>query len=403
LKKGRNLPLITIHNQQIFLNLIRTSKQGISRTEIAKLLELSSQTISNLARKFIDLGLVREFGKQKSSGGKPRILLQIVYDARHVVGIHLDPAEITYVLLDLEGQVISNLKTLTPKFGEPMDFIKIIVDSVKTLLANSGVDPQSVLGVGIASPGPIDHEKGVIRYAPHLKQLNDFPLRDQLEHALGLPIFLQKDVLAALTAERWFLTTHDPDNFIFFYYGTGIGVGIVNDGQIVNGQTRNAGDIEHILVSENGILCQCGRRGCWGVEVRPEQIVSRAVKEKILVVSSKSQKSVSLMKDLEALVAAERGGDKKAIALLKDVSQEMANGLLALTNLQDIDTVIFGGPFWHLLADSLMRYMPDFVQNDAARMLINPPQLSTSDFGLDVVAVGAGCFVLEEGYARAFA
>ena len=261
MQRGTNLPAVGGYNQTLILDLIRRSGEGLSRVELAEGTGLSAQTISNVARRLLDDGLIREAGKQIAGPGKPRTTLQLEPDARYAVGVHLDPTVITYVLLDLEGHIVARSRTRTPRGASPTDTVRRLTESVEAILATSGVDRSRVLGIGVAAPGPINSERGTLIDPPLLTDWHNVPLRDSIYNSIGLPVLLEKDVTSAVVAERWMAREHERDNFLFFYYGTGIGAGVAIDGEVVRGSSNNAGDIGHVIVEPDGPLCRCGNRG----------------------------------------------------------------------------------------------------------------------------------------------
>src|SRR6202007_1358293 len=117
-----------------------------------------------------------------------------------------------------------------------------VSESIRALVRSAGLAADRILGIGIAAPGPIDMDRGVIVDPPLLEGWRDVPLRDALGDATGLPVVLEKDVSAAVVAELWTRPGEAHDHFAFFYLGTGIGIGLAVNGEVVRGATGNAGD-----------------------------------------------------------------------------------------------------------------------------------------------------------------
>lgn len=119
IRRGTNLPRMGDFNESVVLDAIRRHTAGLSRVELAQATGLSAQTVSNITRRLLDQGVARESGKQSTGSGKPRTLLQIAPGARYAVGVHLDPAVITYVLLDLLGTVVAQRSERTRAAATP--------------------------------------------------------------------------------------------------------------------------------------------------------------------------------------------------------------------------------------------------------------------------------------------
>ncbi|MEK6342422.1 MAG: ROK family protein, partial [Curtobacterium sp.] len=122
--------------------------------------------------------------------GKPRTILRLEAGSRYAVGVHIDPAIVTYVLLDLAGTVVAQSTTSTPTADDPAEVVRTIADALDALVVGAEVDVDTVLGVGIASPGPIDADAGVVLDPPFLPRWRDVPLRDALAEATGYPVLL---------------------------------------------------------------------------------------------------------------------------------------------------------------------------------------------------------------------
>ncbi|WP_350346996.1 ROK family transcriptional regulator [Agromyces sp. G08B096] len=383
---GTNLPAIGGYNQAVVLDAIRRAPDGVSRVEIAASTGLSAQTITNASRRLLTEGLVEEAGTTAGQIGKPRTLLRLRAQGRYAIGVQLDPSVITTVLLDLAGGVVEHARALAPV--DPMAAIATIVDSVGDLLARSGVARDRLLGVGVATPGPIDAERGIVLNPPLMPGWHDVPLRDLLIERLGLPVLFEKDVTAAAVGERW----TDPDGagraFAFFYYGTGTGMGLVVDGEVLRGASGNAGDSGHLLVGGT-TECSCGRRGCLGNTVLPWRLVGDARGPE------SEAEAADVLARFAALAARADAGDRGARAVLDEAADGIATALVTVVNLLDLDHVVFGGPFWHPVSSYLLDRVPDAVRASPALVSVRELSFAESALGEDVAAVGAACLVLD--------
>ena len=277
MRRGTNAHALGGFNQTVILDTIRRTHDGLSRVEIAARSGLSAQTVSNVSRRLLDSGLIREAGQQILGVGKPRTILKLVPSGGFSIGVHIDPAVFTYVVLDLGGRIVAHASTTRP---DPV--IDGMRDSIDALIETSGVDRDLILGVGVASPGPVDLDLGVVLDPPLLEGWHNLPLRDGLARATGLPVLLEKDVTAAAVAELWMSAGHERDNFVFFYFGTGSGVGLALHHEVVRGATNNSGDAGHILVDPDGPMCTCGRRGCVGQAIMPRTLVEEAIERGVI-------------------------------------------------------------------------------------------------------------------------
>ncbi|MCQ1946806.1 ROK family transcriptional regulator [Arthrobacter sp. zg-Y1116] len=386
-------------NQTVVLDAIRRSPDGLSRVELADISGLSAQTLSNIARRLLDEGLILESGKIQLGPGKPRTLLTLNPSARFAIGVHLDPAVITTVILDLSGRVVSHSARRTP---QPMDadaVIGVMVEAVSDLLTETGVDARRVLGVGVASPGPIDSDHGIVVDPPHLLGWERVPLRKALSTATGFPVVLEKDVAATAVAEIWGSHSESPENFIFVYLGTGIGMGLVSGGAVLRGTSQNAGEVGHIVVDPDGPVCFCGLRGCVAVTCMPQNLVEEAVRAGVHLGPVDKTDPSAVEEAFLELCAKARRGDSGAGAIIDRSATRVAKAVSVLTNALDFDRVIFGGPYWPMLSETYLALVPAALRKLTVAPHASDIRVEGTAFGTDVGAIGAACAVFDNAFS----
>lgn len=393
MRRGTNLPRMGDFNQSVILDAIRRSSDGLSRVELVDLIGLSPQAVSNITRRLLAEELIVEAGKSGSGPGKPRTILRINPSGRYAIGVHLDPALMTVLLMDLMGVVLHRRVRETPQGTEPGEIIDAIAGEVSALLAESPVDPARVEGIGVAPPGPIDQPAGAVVDPPLLLGWHRVPLRDALAEATGMPVFVEKDVIAAAVAEIWGGGQESTQSFVFVYIGTGIGSGIVVDGEVMRGTSGNAGEIGHIVTDPNGPDCACGMRGCIAVTCDPQSMVMEA--ERLGVLSEERHRNGDVADGLLQLCAAADQGDDLAIEILNRAAVRTARAVSVLANALDVDRVVFGGPFWEPLASRYLEVVPSSLLDFRAARSIHPVEVVSTGIGDDVAAVGAACLMLE--------
>ncbi|WP_412168088.1 ROK family protein [Curtobacterium flaccumfaciens pv. flaccumfaciens] len=410
-RRGANLPSIGGFNRTVVLDAVRRSPDGLSRVELAARTGLSAQTVSNVTRFLIVAGMIVESGTVVSGRGKPRTILRLEPGSRYAVGVHVDPAVVTYVLLDLAGTVVAASTTSTPTADDPSEVVRTIASAVDGLVADAGVAVDSVLGVGIASPGPIDVEAGIVVDPPFLPRWRDVPLRDALAEATGYPVLLEKDVTAAAVGEMFLAGESSARNFAFVYFGTGFGVGLVVDHEPVRGVGSNAGDAGHIMVDQGSLAGTpdgSGTRGEVGAAVAPDRLV-RVARSRGLALSgggavaeADAGADATDAADVDAvnaawdeLAAAIADGDDTAVTLAADAGTVMGNAVVLIVNLLDIDRVVFGGPFWSRIASAALPAARTAIVGSPLLVPKHAVQVVESDRGADVAAVGAACLVLD--------
>jgi len=399
MRRGTNFPAVGGFNQAVVLDLVRRAPEGISRVEIAAASGLSPQTVSNVTRRLLAGGLMREAGKRIDGPGKPRTILALDPRGGYAVGVHLDPSVITYVVTDLEGRVVTDYRTRTPRQVRPDLVVDRIATAIDELIDRVQVPRSRVLGVGIAAPGPIDRDSGTVLDPPLLAGWHRMPLRAALADRLGLPVGLEKDVTAAVSAQLWAPAGSAARQQVFFYYGTGLGLGIALDGEVVRGGTANAGDIGHLMVSGVGPRCHCGQRGCLGENASPAQMVRAAGRRGVIDLPERALTLAQVDRAFTRLCRAAESGDAQAREVVVRAARDIGRGLVLVGNLLDIDTVVCGGPFWDRLSGVGLEQIRDVVGADPARVLTHPINVVGTALGPDVTAIGAAAMVLDAVYS----
>jgi len=391
--RGTNLPAIGGFNQSVILDLVRRAPAGLSRLELSEKSGLAPQTISNAARRLIDEGFIVEGAKQITGPGKPRLMLELNPTGRYAVGVHLDPTVINYVLLDLRGDIVAQTQARTPKISTPSEVLEAIVRTIDTLVENFGIDKGKLLGIGIAAPGPIDSERGIVDPVL-LEGWRGVPLRDVVSEATGLPVILEKDVVAAAVAELWTAGEEVREDFVFFYIGTGIGVGLALDGEVRRGMTGNVGGAGTLVIPSADLPAR-RQSDMLGHLATPQFLVDQAVDAGVLKSAPPEHDLLATDDAFSELVALAATGNLEANAIMERASRSIASGLISIVNLLDLHQIIFGGPAWPRFARRYRDLISELVSQSPIRTTNHAVVMRDSAIGDQVVAVGAACLVLD--------
>ncbi|MGO3153373.1 MAG: ROK family transcriptional regulator [Galactobacter sp.] len=398
MQRGTNLGRLGGFNQAVVLEAVRHHPDGISRVELAEVTGLSPQTISNVARRLIEGGWIRESGTVISGPGKPRTILELIPDRYVTLGVHVDPGQVAFTLVDLRGSVLAKKMFRPDEDLGPEATVDLVADQAEALLEASGYEKSSVLGLGVAVPGPIDLERGSALHPPLMDGWGDVDLVDPLAQKLGLEVILSKDTVATASAEQWLGTGVGARDFICVYVGVGVGVGLVLGGQIMQGQTGNTGELGHLSTGEcrDRECAVCGRNDCLAVNLNYETIVARG-KAAGLDLPDVSESSVP-----EKLAAAERvfelgrAGDPAARTIALELAELVARAVGNVASLVDVDQVVVCGPVWEAVKDFAEGPVAEIVAGSFHGSLARPVTVRTSELGPGVCAVGAACVVLDE-------
>ncbi|MGP4051544.1 ROK family transcriptional regulator [Streptomyces sp. 2A115] len=373
---GVNLLTLRSHNAALLLDLLRRAgRAGISRLELAERTGLTPQAVSKITARLREDGLVAEAGRQASTGGKPRTVLRLVPEAGHAVGLHLDRDELRAVLVDLTGAVVGERRAGLDLGAGAEAVVGAVEGEVGALVAGlaeprayhgtsagvgtSASSRSTVLGLGVAMPGPLDHTHGVLHRVTGFPEWDGFPLRDALARRLRVPVVLDKDTNAAALG---LAVEGEAGTFAYLHLGTGLGAGLVIYGVVHRGARTGAGEFGHQVIQLDGPPCSCGNRGC--VEAL-------------------------------CLAAMARGDVDKAARVLGE-------GAANLARLLDIDLVLLGGRTVAAEPDRFLRGVGAVLDARADREGAGSPvPVRIAPGGARAVAEGAAQLLLAPLFGRA--
>lgn len=397
---GTNLPQVRDYNQSVVLEAIRVAS-GISRIELAQSTGLTAQTVSNIVKRLINQQLVIEVGRGTSGGGKPRTRLRVNAAAGYSIGMQLDRDETSLVLVDLNGAVVCHLRTPTEQEHGPLRIIEQLADGVDSLVRESHIAPELLLGIGIAVPGPLDHVQGIIYEPPNLTGWNEVPLKALVEARVGYPVVVDNDATAAAIGERWTGGARTARNFAFVYIGLGIGIGagLFIENRVYRGSTTNAGEFGHINVDPVGPPCSCGSNGCLEIVCNTQTLVA-AVQQQLANNQPSSLQAHEHPEQLsyKDICRAVLSGDDLAVRSTRQMAQIVGRAVVGMVNLLDIELVVLGGKALRDIGSIYQQEIQQVLNDTMVARKRRKVQVELSRVGEDAAAVGAAALVLYECY-----
>jgi predicted NBD/HSP70 family sugar kinase len=385
------MPDIGDYNERLVLQTIRRAgTDGMSQVEVVERSGLSRQAVSVIARRLLANGLLEVTGRSAGPRGKPKTLLQVSPRSHLAAGVHLDPWSITVTVVDMFAQPLSRVQ-LPPPTADPRDDLERVHVALSTLLEELGTDQGkgALLGVGIASPGGIDANTGLVVSPPWMPGWRDVPVVRILSDALGVPAVLDKDTTAALTGERWTRRLPPEEVVLYLYLGSGPGSALATGGRLHRGSHGSAGEIGHLPTGIGDDPCGCGLRGCLWLYTDVAGMLAQA-REHGVVGPADEMPATEALARLAAAADAEVGW---AQDLFHTAGEALGGALQTLINIHDPHRVIIGGPSWHLLEPLAF---PTVVEQVArGRDLSRTPVIESSHLGDEVGAIGAATLVLE--------
>jgi predicted NBD/HSP70 family sugar kinase len=257
-------------NRQIILNYVR-EEGPISRADIAKITALQRSTVSIIVEELLNTGLIEEIYGE-SSGGRPPHLLSLRTSHAVAIGVDLGQKTTIVATTDLSGRLLEQEEFATDKdFDKTIDRVIEIANHFKK--KNGG----SIEAIGMSVPGMVESWTGEVLLIPHLDWERP-KFAEIVRQATGLPVKVENDANAAALAELWFGRPEISNvrDFILVYITSGIGTGVVFDGQIYRGKGGVAGEFGHMTIGSNApVACAAGSHNCWEAFASERAAVAR--------------------------------------------------------------------------------------------------------------------------------
>lgn len=267
---------------------------------------------------------------------------------RWAVGIDIGGTNVAIGCVAEDGSALHGLRS-EPTVSEAGadDVIARILASARASIAEleAAVPGAEVVGVGVGAPGPLDTRRGIVLLTPNLGW-KDMPLRDRMSRGLGLPAALDNDANCAVLGEAWRGAARGARHALGVTIGTGIGGGLVVNGELFHGASDSAGEIGHMTIDTEGRRCKCGNYGCLEAYASGPAIALRAVEDVEAGAASRLAEFVG--GDLSRVTAqtvyeAAQHGDALALEVVSDTAKFLGAGIANLVNVFNPEVVVICG------------------------------------------------------------
>ncbi|MFI6504649.1 ROK family protein [Nonomuraea typhae] len=230
----------------------------LSRTEIARELDLSPASVTQLTRELMGSGMVAELDLKPSRGGRPAQRLGLIGSAGRALGVKVTADHLVIVDVRLDGEVLGSWER--PFAPSAPDSLEALGDAVASVV-DAIDDAPPLLGVGVGVPGSVEDQAVGTVNAPTLGW-QAMPVGERLRRRLDLPVLVENDVNALAAAERLYGRGRTHRDFLVLTIGRGVGAAVVTDGRVYRGARGGAGEFGHFPVAPDGPVCGCGSAGC---------------------------------------------------------------------------------------------------------------------------------------------
>jgi len=312
-----------------------------------------------------------------------------------LLAIDLGGTKIVTALVSTEGEIIAREYTLTLAEEGTDAVVHRMLDNINSLLSKANISRLSFSTIAIAAAGAINPVEGIVTASPNLPGWQNIPLKKMIEEETGLETFLINDASAAALGEHCFGTGRGIDNLIYITVSTGIGGGIIINGELYTGVSGSAGEIGHMTIDINGPRCNCGNVGCLEL-LASGKAVARAAQEAI----TKGTKSIILelaeneLQNITAQIVSEAAqkGDELASVIILKAATYLGVGLVNLVNIFNPEMIIVGGgmaKMGDLLLDTARKVISERAFDLPAQQVYVVP----SQLGDNAAVLGAAALI----------
>jgi len=306
----------------------------------------------------------------------------------------------THVQLDLFDLALNKQGTVkylvSPEKNSPQTYIEHIVKGLDDLLSTHDLKPEAILGVGIGLPGMVEHGK-IHKVSSPIWKWQSVAFGELLKARISIPIYLDNGAKAMTLAETWFGAGRGHKNLITILIGTGIGSGIITDGNLYRGPSNSAGEFGHTIIVLDGRACRCGSQGCLEAYAGAPGIIATlrelAPNSPLLEVDDISDNQLAI---LHSMVQAAEAGDVPAAQTLRVTAHYVGASIANLVNLFNPEMIVVGGWAGLEIGQAILDDLRGYLNRYALPLSRNAVQVDLCELGQDAICMGAACLILDQ-------
>lgn len=315
---------------------------------------------------------------------------------RHVLGFDLGGTKFAYGIVREDGAVIASGRVDTLADQGPAQAVRRAAEAAREMLAKAGLRPTDLMGVGIASPGPLDIARGCVDGSPNLPGWTGYPIAGEIGDAFGLRARIDNDANAAAVGEFRFGAGKGFPNMVYVTLSTGIGGGVMVDGRLMRGANGNAAELGHLTLDIKGPACPCGGRGCFEKYASGTAIAHRA---RAALAAGRASSMAALAGGADKVTShhvlqALGQGDTLAKEIWDETLEYLGRGFAVIINTFNPDRIVVGGGVT-AAGDTLFAPLRQKALGYAFPRLAAVCSIVPAGLGGDVGVVGAAACALE--------
>jgi N-acetylglucosamine repressor len=341
MKKANHTKVVKQANKFLILDCIR-EYEPISQEEIVMKTRLSRPTVINIVKELLEENLIIKAGFGEPNGGRSPGLFSFNSKAYYALGIDFEFPIIRMAISNLKGSIIHKIQWRLPLDVTSAVAIESLLGNIADLITDSKVEKEKIMGIGIGLPGIVDVQSGVSISIERIRDWKYIPIRKIIEEQFGIPVHIRNDVHLLALAEKNLNPANHLDSFIYVGIRSGIGMSIIMNGSLYEGEKGNSGFLGHMTVEMDGAPCICGSNGCLEAVAGKLAMARKYIQ---LIGQDEEFPQESMVPEeitLKRLSEQAQLGDEIAKHILEETGIYMGIGIANVIKLFEIPTIVIG-------------------------------------------------------------
>lgn len=358
-----------------------------SRAQIAQALGLTPAAITKITAHLIDLKIIEEVGYLEGKHHRQSVGIRLNGNNKHVIAIKFARSLITIAIFNLHGNQLSS-QELRVHSNEQVNQALIEVECIVQHIIES--DPN-VLAIGVAVPGPYIKESGRTAVVSSMKQWSQVNLLERFQASFSVPMYIEQDARAGVMAEYLLSPQHSDSNLAYYLLGEGIGLGVIQNDQLLSGALGTACEIGHISIDVNGVPCDCGNVGCLERYCCAVDLHTIITERLIPYARSMTHREACM-----ALFDIAKTGNREAISIVNMLGRYIGFGAVTIIHLFNPARIVLGDLLAEAGGQMLLDNVKQAVKERAIGALADQTDIVLSHLTHDATVCGAASVAITQ-------
>ena len=340
--------------------------------DLGKELNFSVPTVTKMVGELIEDGIVMDFGKMETPGGRRPNIYGLNQSSGYFIGVDISQKRVHIGLINFKGDLIDEQMDISFEEAHPHERFERLCEIIEDFMSHTVVPKDKILSIGINISGRVNPQTG---HSYSFFYFDERPLTEMFEEKLGIDVSIDNDSRAMAYGEYIKGRVQAEKNIIYVNVGWGLGLGIIVNGQLYYGKSGFSGEFGHITAFENEILCHCGKKGCLETEASGSALYRKFLEklhngQSSLLTQQKENEDEITLNDIIDVALQE---DILARELIEEVGNTLGKHVAGLINLFNPELVIIGGTLANAgdylilpLRSAIKKYSLNLVNKDSS-------------------------------------